>query len=206
MMASDLAQMPNTNLKVQACGDCHLMNFGGFATPERNIIFDINDFDETLPAPWEWDVKRLAASVALAARSIGLSDGNARDCTVASARSYREHMREYSRMDPLGVWYTNITVVYVRQLHDAKIKPMIETFNAEMLEVYAKTCGWALARAHAKISEISATISGYLGSSSDEFDEAMGKFALAYADQVERDYTALKAAARKGKVPTFLES
>jgi hypothetical protein len=206
VMASDLAQMPNTNLKVQACGDCHLMNFGGFATPERNIIFDINDFDETLPAPWEWDVKRLAASVALAARSMGLSDGNARDCTVASARSYREHMREYSRMDPLGVWYTNITVVYVRQLHDAKIKPMIETFNAEMLEVYAKTCGWALARAHAKIGEISATISGYLGSSSDEFDEAMGKFALAYADQVERDYTALKAAARKGKVPTFLES
>ena len=110
VMASDLAQMPNTNLKVQACGDCHLMNFGGFATPERNIIFDINDFDETLPAPWEWDVKRLAASVALAARSIGLSDGNARDCTVASARSYREHMREFSRMDPLGVWYTNITV------------------------------------------------------------------------------------------------
>jgi uncharacterized protein (DUF2252 family) len=109
-MASDLAQLPHTNLKVQACGDCHLMNFGGFATPERNIIFDINDFDETLPAPWEWDVKRLAASVALAARSIGLSDGNARDCTVASARSYREHMREFSRMDPLGVWYTNITV------------------------------------------------------------------------------------------------
>jgi uncharacterized protein (DUF2252 family) len=110
VMASDLAQMPNTNLKVQACGDCHLMNFGGFATPERNIIFDINDFDETLPAPWEWDVKRLAASVALAARSIGLSDGNARDCTVTSARSYREHMREFSRMDPLGVWYSKITV------------------------------------------------------------------------------------------------
>src|SRR6516225_1056191 len=90
---------------------------------------------------------------------------------------------------------------YVRQLHDAKIKPMIETFGAGMLEVYAKTCGWALARAHAKISEISATIGGYLGSSSDEFDEAMGKFALAYADQVERDHAALRTAARKGNIP-----
>jgi uncharacterized protein (DUF2252 family) len=379
VMASDLAQMPSTDLKVQACGDCHLMNFGGFATPERNIIFDINDFDETLPAPWEWDVKRLAASITLASRSIGLSDGKARECAVTSARSYREHMQECSTMDPLRAWYTHITVndfigalpkavrkrvskhiekaarssseldypklagtvggqvcitdhpplifhpevsrapefqeereqifrayretlpddrgmlldryrvvdaaikvvgvgsvgrrcwiallmsenndplflqfkeavesvlepyaeksayshhgqrvvmgqhlmqpvsdiflgwvtapngrqFYVRQLHDAKIKPMVETFNAEMLNVYARACSWALARAHSKISEVSATISGYLGSSSDEFDEAMGKFALAYADQVERDYAAFEAAVRKGKIPAFQES
>ena len=76
IMAADLATMPSTGLRVQACGDCHLLNFGGFATPERNIIFDINDFDETLPAPWEWDVKRLAASFVLAARSNGLSDND----------------------------------------------------------------------------------------------------------------------------------
>jgi uncharacterized protein (DUF2252 family) len=69
IMASDLARMPSTGLKVQACGDCHVMNFGGFLTPERNIIFDINDFDETSPAPWDWDVKRLVGSVALAARA-----------------------------------------------------------------------------------------------------------------------------------------
>jgi hypothetical protein len=93
-----------------------------------------------------------------------------------------------------------------RQLHDAKIKPMVETFDAEMLDVYARACGWALARAHSKVSEISPTISGYLGSSSDEFDEAMGKFALAYADQVERDHAALKAAVRKGTVPAVHES
>ena len=86
------------------------MNFGGFATPERNIIFDINDFDETLPAPWEWDVKRLVASVALAGRSIGLSDSNARDCAIATARSYREHIREFSLMDPLQVWYATVSV------------------------------------------------------------------------------------------------
>jgi hypothetical protein len=89
---------------------------------------------------------------------------------------------------------------YVRQLHDAKIKPLVETFNAEMLRVYAMGCGWVLARAHAKASEVAATISGYLGSSSDQFDVAMGKFALAYADQAERDYAALKAAVRKGKI------
>jgi hypothetical protein len=89
---------------------------------------------------------------------------------------------------------------YVRQLHDAKIKPLIETFNVEMLDAYAQACGWVLARAHAKASEISATISGYLGSSSETFDMAMGKFALAYADQTERDHAALKAAVRKGTV------
>jgi hypothetical protein len=81
---------------------------------------------------------------------------------------------------------------YVRQLHDAKIKPLVETFNAKMLDVYAQACGWVLARAHAKASEICATISGYLGSSSDAFDAAMDKFALSYADQAERDYAELE--------------
>jgi uncharacterized protein (DUF2252 family) len=357
-----------------------LVNFGGFATPERNIIFDINDFDETSPAPWEWDIKRLVASIVLAARSIGLSDSTGRDCAETAARSYREHMREFSRLDPLRVWYTNITLddfigalpkavqkaarkrfdkaakgigselvfpklagtvagqtritdqpplifhpeevrapeahatiekllrayretlpddrrylfdryrfvdlaikvvgvgsvgrrcwialmmseandplflqfkeagesvleryagksayshhgqrvvmgqrlmqpasdiflgwltgttglhFYARQLRDAKIKPLVEIFDAEMLDVYAMACGWVLARAHAKVSELSATISGYLGSSSDEFDQAMGKFALAYADQAERDHTALKAAVRKGKITVYRES
>ncbi|MET4033429.1 uncharacterized protein (DUF2252 family) [Bradyrhizobium sp. JR7.2] len=380
VMAADLARTPSTGLNVQACGDCHLANFGGFATPERHIIFDINDFDETLPAPWEWDVKRLAASVVLAARSIGLSDVTGRDCAMAAARGYREHMRGFSRMDPLAVWYANIPAedlmaiapksarkhlqrridhaaadrgseldfpklagsiggqirimeqpplifhpdvarasdflsalegilriyrdslpddrrqlfdryrlvdaaikvvgvgsvgrrcwivlmmseansplflqvkeaahsvlesyagksvyrhhgqrvvmgqrlmqpasdiflgwltgsrdrqFYVRQLRDAKIKPLIETFDAKVLEVYAGACGWVLARAHAKVSEISATISGYLGSSSDEFDQAMGHFAVSYADQAERDHATLKAAVKKGDIRVYLES
>lgn len=379
LMASDLSRTPNTGLIVQACGDCHLMNFGGFATPERNIIFDINDFDETSPAPWEWDVKRLVASIVLAARSIGLSDANGRDCAVTTARSYRERMREFSEMDPLRVWYANISAeefiegapkdikkrirrriekatsgsgseldfpklagsvagqiritdqppliyhpedvhvpetwaelknvlqayretladdrrmlldryrlvdvaikvvgvgsvgrrcsiallmsdannplflqfkeagesvlepyagksmykhhgqrvvmgqrlmqpasdiflgwvtgltgkqLYVRQLRDAKIKPLVETFNAELLSLYGVACGWVLARAHAKVSELSLTISGYLGASSDEFDEAMGRFAVAYADQAEHDYAALKAAVRKGKITVYRE-
>lgn len=378
VMAADLSRTPDTGLNVQACGDCHLLNFGGFATPERSIIFDINDFDETSPAPWEWDVKRLVASIVLAARSNGLSDRHGRDCAVNCARKYREHVREFSRMDPLRIWYAEtraedfieslpkalqknvrkriekaaahagsefdfpklassagglvritdnpplifhrdisstedageifeklfhayrdslpddrrllvdryrlvdvaIKVVgvgsvgrrcwialmmsenneplflqfkeavssvleafagrsayahhgqrvvmgqrlmqpasdiflgwttalngrhfYVRQLHDAKIKPLVETFNAEMLDVYAQACGWVLARAHAKASELSATISGYLGSSNDAFDTAMGKFALAYADQAERDHAALKAAVRKGEIAATL--
>jgi uncharacterized protein (DUF2252 family) len=370
VMAADLARTPTTGLKVQACGDCHLLNFGGFATPERSIIFDINDFDETSPAPWEWDVKRLAASIVLAARSNGLSDSQGRDCAISCARRYREHMHEFTKMDPLRLWYTETSVndfieslpkamqsnvkkriektaahsgseydfpklagtvngqiriidqpplifhpkisgaaaaldklfhtyrqslsddrrmllnryrlvdlaikvvgvgsvgrrcwialmmsggndplflqfkeavtsvlepyagkttyrhqgqrvvmgqrllqpvsdiflgwatapngrqFYVRQLHDAKIKPLVETFNAEMLRVYAMACGWVLARAHAKASEVSATISGYLGASSEQFEVAMGKFAVAYADQAERDYATFKAAVRKGK-------
>jgi hypothetical protein len=93
---------------------------------------------------------------------------------------------------------------YVRQLHDAKIKPMVETFNAEMLDDYARACGWALAHSHSKISKISPTISGYLGSS-EEFDEAMGKFALAYADQVECDYAAFRTAVREGKITASQE-
>ncbi|CAN7337306.1 DUF2252 domain-containing protein [Phenylobacterium sp. LjRoot219] len=109
IMAADLAATPATGLRVQACGDCHLMNFGGFATPERNIIFDINDFDETLPAPWEWDIKRLAASFVLAARSLGLSDGRAKDAAMTCARSYRRRLAEFAEMHPLEVWYMRVT-------------------------------------------------------------------------------------------------
>lgn len=378
VMAADLAATPATGIRVQACGDCHLMNFGGFATPERNIIFDINDFDETMPAPWEWDVKRLVASFVLAARSLDLSDGKARDAAMTCARSYRKHLREFAEMHPLEVWYATVTALdvmrllssaqqkvlraridkaaqgtsemdfpklagmiggrvgihdvpplifhpeqsrapefqgtlnqvfsayretlpddrrvlldryrvvdaaikvvgigsvgrrcwvalmmsesnhplflqfkeavesvlepyagksvythhgqrvvagqrlmqpssdlflgwvtaevtgkqfYVRQLRDAKIKPLVETFDDTLLLLYAKACGWALARAHAKASSVS-MIGGYLGSS-DEFDEAMGRFAVTYADQAERDHAALKAAVRKGKIAAHQEA
>jgi uncharacterized protein (DUF2252 family) len=108
VMAADLVTTPATGVHVQACGDAHLMNFGGFATPERRLIFDVNDLDETLPAPWEWDVKRLVASFVLAARANGLSDGKARDAAVACARSYREHMRDFAAMDVMDIWYARI--------------------------------------------------------------------------------------------------
>src|SRR5687768_7068910 len=108
LMAHDLATTPNTGLRVQACGDCHLLNFGLFATPERNLVFDINDFDETLPAPWEWDIKRLAVSFAIAGRDNRLSDAENREVVLECSRAYREHLREYSRMSPLEVWYTRL--------------------------------------------------------------------------------------------------
>ncbi len=109
-MAADLAGTPATGLRVQACGDAHLSNFGAFATPERRVIFDVNDLDETLPAPWEWDVKRLAASFVLACRSNGFSEDDARDTVLAGVRSYRERMRELSKMRVLDVWYAHIDV------------------------------------------------------------------------------------------------
>ena len=104
-MAYDLAHTPVTRIQVQACGDGHLLNFGLFATPERNLIFDINDFDETLPAPWEWDLKRLTTSFVVAARLNGISDERSREIAVACGRSYRKHLGEFSEMSPLDVWY-----------------------------------------------------------------------------------------------------
>ena len=107
-MAADLAGTPQTGISVQVCGDCHLMNFGGFATPERREIFDINDFDETLPGPWEWDLKRLAASFALAARSNGFAAADQRSAARACARSYRKWIAKYADMRALDVWYARI--------------------------------------------------------------------------------------------------
>ena len=378
IMAADLATLPTSGHRVQACGDCHLMNFGGFATPERNVLFDINDFDETLPAPWDWDVKRLVASFVLAARSNGLPDRLGEEAAVACARSYRKRLREYAEMHPLDVWYARVTAqdvmdmappavqdrletrlekasagssseldfpklagvvggrttirdtpplifhpeaarsrefeqildavfatyreslgeerrllldryrvvdaaikvvgvgsvgrrcwivlmmsatnaplflqfkeavasvlepfagpshhahhgervvigqrltqpasdlflgwvtapngrqFYARQLRDAKIKPLVETFDDELMVLYAKLCGWTLARAHAKSADVTG-IAGYLGSGA-QFDDAMGRFALAYADQAERDHAALKAAVRKGTVQAHTEA
>ncbi len=383
VMAADLAKTPTTGIHVQACGDCHLLNFGGFATPERNIAFDIDDFDETLPAPWEWDVKRLVASFVLAARSQGLKESVGREAAVACARSYRKRLREYAKMSPLAVWYAGIQLkdlsslatglraktvkarlqgrvakataergselsypqlagmvsgqirihdapplifhptdmsedeyharleeglklyrdtlpderrdlldqyrlvdgaikvvgigsvgtychialmmsanndplflqikearqsvlepyagkslyshpgqrvvigqklmqaasdiflgwatgragrqFYIRQLRDAKIKPLVGTMNAALLTLYARACGWGLARAHAKAGKAALTISGYLGKT-DNFDEVMGNFAVAYADQAERDHAAHKAAERAGKIDVHLEA
>ena len=104
-MAADLASTPSSGARVQCCGDAHLSNFGGFATPERRVLFSINDLDETLPAPWEWDVKRLAASFVVASRDNGLSDAVARDAAAACVRTYRETMADCSRMKTLELWY-----------------------------------------------------------------------------------------------------
>jgi len=107
-MASDLSSTPITGIKVQACGDAHLCNFGGFATPERNIIFSINDLDETLPGPWEWDVKRLAASFVVACRNNNLSDIIAKNTVLECVRSYRENMMIFSEMKTMELWHYSL--------------------------------------------------------------------------------------------------
>jgi len=107
-MAVDLSSTPAAGVRVQCCGDAHLGNFRGLGTPERRVIFAINDLDETLPAPWEWDLKRLAASFVVASRNNGLSDSTARDAVLACVRSYREHMAEFSEMNPLDLWYSTV--------------------------------------------------------------------------------------------------
>lgn len=125
-MAADLSTTPASGPRVQACGDAHLLNFGVYATPERRLIFDINDFDETLPAPWEWDVKRLAASFVLACRSNGLSEQDARDAALAFVRSYREHMAEFSRMHTLDMWYASLDVeTAIPQIQNLKSRKRI---------------------------------------------------------------------------------
>jgi uncharacterized protein (DUF2252 family) len=96
-------------VRVQCCGDAHLCNFGGFATPERRLIFSINDLDERLPAPWEWDVKRLAASFVVACRDTGLKDGAAQDVATRCVRTYRESMAEFSQLKSLELWYRSLT-------------------------------------------------------------------------------------------------
>jgi uncharacterized protein (DUF2252 family) len=108
IMAGDLSRTPVTGLTVQVCGDAHCLNFGGFASPERNLIFDLNDFDETLRGPWEWDLKRLVTSFVLAARDIGLSESQASTATTACARAYRRRMRDLALLPSLTVWYTRL--------------------------------------------------------------------------------------------------
>jgi uncharacterized protein (DUF2252 family) len=110
LMAWDLAHTPSTKIRVQACGDCHLLNFGGYGSPERRLVFDINDFDETLSAPWEWDVKRLAASVVLAGRQKGIREQRCGGAARAAVASYRTHIRNYASMAYLEAWYSHIDV------------------------------------------------------------------------------------------------
>ena len=376
VMAHDLASTPKSGIQAQLCGDAHLLNFGMYASPERALLFDLNDFDETLPGPWEWDVKRLAASLVVAGRDNGFDAADCRRAAQASTASYRKRMAEFSEMGELEVWYSRVgeeeafgvlsdtktnkkttkkmhkavrkargrdslqaiskltrvvdgrrvinddppflvriaeedelrvqihdilegykrtlqddrrrlldryrfvdaarkvvgvgsvgTRAYVvllegrdeddplflqvkeakasvleghvppgayehqgqrvvagqrlmqaasdiflgwfrgragrdfywRQLRDMKGSAEVERMSPEELAIYARLCGWALARAHARSGD-RAKMSAYLGKSG-RFDEAIADFAEAYADQNERDHAALLAAVKSGRVP-----
>ena len=132
VMAWDLSKTPATGIRVQACGDCHAANFGGFASPERRLLFDINDFDETLPGPWEWDVKRLAASVVLASRELGMGGGRCCDAVLKMTDSYRQHMREYAQMRALEVWYSHIDAeVFIEEAKTAAARKRWQQLEKE---------------------------------------------------------------------------
>src|SRR6266581_2128846 len=109
IMAADLKDTPSAGLNVQLCGDAHLSNFGVFASPERTLLFDLNDFDETLPGPFEYDVKRMAASFTIAARNNGFTKADSRAATIASARAYREAMAEFAEMGTMEIWYARLS-------------------------------------------------------------------------------------------------
>lgn len=381
IMAYDLSHTPSTGLNLQICGDCHLLNFGGFATAERQLLFDLNDFDETSIAPWEWDVKRLSTSFVIAGRANGFAAADCREAAWLAAQSYRQAVARYVEMPVLQAWYdaldlneiidnmkdkqskrfyteklekataqsahekefaklafaagepariidqppliyhtndlgdagaravaeqavadylsslelpkrlllsryrlvdTAFKVVgvgsvgtycgialfmsgngdplflqfkqarpsvlepyagaspfshagqrvvvgqklmqaasdmflgwytgtgeekrqfYVRQLSDAKIKPVIEVMKPANLKNYATLCGRALARAHIRSGD-AAVLSGYMGQSS-AFEDALADFSVSYADQNERDHAALVAAVRDGRIEAQVEA
>lgn len=110
LMASDLATTPSTGLNVQACGDAHISNFGFFQSPERHLVFDINDFDETARGPWEWDIKRLATSVEICGRNRGFSEKERSKAVRAAVESYQTSMLEFSQMKTMDVWYAHTDV------------------------------------------------------------------------------------------------
>ena len=132
-MAADLASTPNSGLRAQLCGDAHLSNFGVFASPDRRLVFDLNDFDETLPGPWEWDVKRLAVSMEVAGRDNNYSDKQRRTIVLETVAGYREAMREFAGMRALEVWYARAEVDEVMariqgQVKKSQVKRADKTF------------------------------------------------------------------------------
>ncbi|MDH4141306.1 MAG: DUF2252 domain-containing protein [Chloroflexota bacterium] len=131
VMSADLAGTPTTGVSVQACGDAHLMNFGVFGTQERNLVFGMNDFDETLPGPWEWDVKRLAASFVVAGREGGVSESRSVDAAKAAVRSYRMRLAEYAEMGGIQTWYANIDVAALLPVLSPDVRKRAEAIAAK---------------------------------------------------------------------------
>ena len=131
VMAADLATTPSTGVHVQACGDAHLLNFGLFGTPERHLVFDVNDFDETLPGPWEWDVKRLLTSVVVAGRTMGLTEVDAERAAFGGARSYREALNRFALMNQLDIWYARVDVDDVIELLQGRRRRQVERTAAK---------------------------------------------------------------------------
>jgi len=139
VMAADLAGTPQSGVPVQLCGDAHLSNFGGFAAPDRELVFDINDFDETARGPWEWDVKRLAASIAIAGRKLGLPPATRCATVEAAVRSYREALRRFASMRNLDLWYARLDVARIlAHVRDRVSREERRAFKRRVASAYAK--------------------------------------------------------------------
>ncbi len=139
IMAADLVGSPESGFSVQACGDAHLSNFGSYAAPDRGLVFDVNDFDETLPGPWEWDVKRLAASIAVGGRDRGFSPAARRRVVEAAVEEYREEMRRLAAAGDLDVWYTRLDVAAIAERWSADVdKKQVKAFERNVAKASAK--------------------------------------------------------------------
>jgi uncharacterized protein (DUF2252 family) len=138
-MAADLSTLPNTGLHVQLCGDAHLANFGGFASPERDLVFDVNDFDETAVGPFEWDVKRLATSLEVAGRELGYTELTLRDVVLQSVRTYRQMMRLFARTSKLDTWYTRLDVPAIMERWGSKAgTKAVKNFRRSVVKAESK--------------------------------------------------------------------
>ena len=147
LMAADLADGPRTGLHAQLCGDAHLSNFGIFAAPDRRLVFSINDFDETLPGPFEWDLKRLAASVAVAGRDRGFDEAVCRSVVMAATREYREAIARFAEMRNIDVWYTRLDVAAIlKQLGASATRKQMKRFQTNIAKVRTKDSMRALAK------------------------------------------------------------
>jgi uncharacterized protein (DUF2252 family) len=147
LMAADLADGPRTGLHAQLCGDAHLSNFGIFAAPDRRLVFSINDFDETLPGPFEWDVKRLAASLVVAGRDRGFNSATRRSVVTAAVREYRDAMRRFAQMQNIHVWYARLDVAAIReQLGAGSSSKQIKRIQSNVASMHTKDSMRALTK------------------------------------------------------------
>ena len=151
IMADDLSHTPRTGITVQACGDAHIANFGVFASPERRLVFDINDFDETLPGPWEWDVKRLISSIEICGRDRGFSKNDRADAILTAASTYRQTMQQFSETGNLAMWYDHIDLEKMYRLHEDELG---KRKAKNIRRAAARTLSKNNERAFAKLTEV----------------------------------------------------
>jgi uncharacterized protein (DUF2252 family) len=209
IMASDLAETPRSEIVVQLCGDAHLSNFGVFASPERQMLFDINDFDETLPGPWEWDIKRLAASFEIAGRELGFSAADRRGVVLASVEYYRRAMRLASEMRTLDAWYAHVEVE--QMLEWVRVEVEEERLGKDELREAEKDIAKARTRDSSRVfARLTGEVDGELrivadpplivpiedlalpGTQQADIEGSMRKLLLSYRQKLSRDHHPLE--------------